>query len=79
MIMEPYTHFKGRSSFRLNIDENYDTPLFVEIEGTADLRVHLFINGYKFGIYSMIPWPPRLITLITSFTPLPFRSANYPC
>lgn len=29
-------------------------PLFVEMEGTPDIRVHLFINGYKFGVYSML-------------------------
>lgn len=40
------------SSFNLNLDDGYDVPIYVEMKGTSEVRVHLYVNGYKFGQYS---------------------------
>ncbi|KAF2493127.1 hypothetical protein BU16DRAFT_563304 [Lophium mytilinum] len=47
------------STFDLDLDASYDTPLSVNFEGTGSLRVNLFINGYKFGRYIANIGPQR--------------------
>ena len=40
------------TNFSLSIPHGYDVPLAINIKGSTDVRVNVFINGFKFARYS---------------------------